>query len=443
MDKDVLKQGVFFTLQEPQHVSNPYPFYRRLRSEAPIHWDFALPGWFLTRYADVSAALADPRLTTKNFSFNVSQFSPELQKQLAALGRLKKKEALYNDAPEHGRLRRPLNRAFHPGVFERLRPDIEGRADGLLAKAERVGSMNVVRDYSDPLAYYMMSELLGLPATDRAKFLQWCERLRKFMSGRRMSRATALNAKAAVKSFEAICAYIRDMIAVRRENFADDVIGHALAVEENETAPTEDEILANCVFFLHAGARNMSASISNSVAALLAHPEQFALLRDEPQALAAAVEELLRYDTPVQVAIRGVEKVLEFGGRDIKPGQLLVLLLGAANRDPAQFSDPDELDFTRKPNRHISFGIGPHGCIGAWLARFGLTIALRAILSRETHLRLKPGKLQWNPPAVRRSLRSLPVIVNGRPLNRRTSRPRKLSALAPGRSVHKPVAPRL
>jgi cytochrome P450 len=294
-----------------------------------------------------------------------------------------------------------------------------------------------VRDYSDPLANHMMSELLGLPETDRAKFMEWCERLRKFVSGRRMSRTTALSATAAVKSFEAIRTYIRAMIAARRDHFADDIIGHALAVEENETPPTEDEILANCVFFLDAGARNVSASISNAVAALLGHPEQFAHLREEPQALMGAVEELLRYETPVQVAIRGVEKALEFGGRNIKPGQLLVLLLGAANRDPEQFSNPDELDLTRKPNRHISFGIGPHGCVGGWLARFGLTIALRAILIRETSLRLKAGKLQWNPPALRRSLRSLPVVVNGKPINRPTSRPGKLTERSPRGLVQK------
>jgi cytochrome P450 len=340
MDKDVLQQGVFFALQEPENVVNPYPFYQRLRLEAPWHWDFTLCGWFLTRYADVWAALTDPRLTTENFSFDVNQLPVDLQDGLAPLGRVRKREALYNDAPEHERLRRPLNRAFHPSVFERLRPEMESLAHEFLAKAERRHSMDVVNDYSEPLADYMMCELLGLPHADRARFIEWCDQLRKFETSRRMGHRTVLSAKEAVKSFKAVRAYIRTMIAARRENFADDVIGHSFAVEANEAPPTEDEILANCVFFLHAGARNTSASITNAVLALLQNPQEFARLREEPRSVSAAIEELLRYETPVQVAIRGVPEQIEFAGRRTGPKQLLVLLLGAANRDPEQFANP-------------------------------------------------------------------------------------------------------
>jgi|CZKQ01.1.fsa_nt_gi cytochrome P450 len=431
MDKDVLHQGVFFALQEPEHVANPYPLYHRLRSEAPFHWDFVLCGWFLTRYADVCAALADPRLTTQNFSFDVTQLPPDLQDDLAPIGRVRKREVLYNDAPEHDRLRRPLNRAFNPAAFERLRPDMEALAQGLLAKAERRRSMDVVSDYSEPLADYMICELLGLPHADRAEFIEWCDRLRKFVTERRMGHETVLRAKGAAKSFEAVRAYIRTMITARRENFADDVIGHSFAVEANEAPPTEDEVLANCVFFLHAGARNMSASITNAVAVLLRHPEQFVRLREDPQSITTAVEELLRYETPVQVSIRGVPEEIEFAGRRIGPKQLLVLLLGAANRDPEQFADPDRLDLTRRPNRHVSFGVGPHGCVGGWMARFGLAIAIGAILHRQTNLRLAPGKLQWNLPAMRRTVRALPVLVDRRLRNTQRSRLRMARTLSP------------
>lgn len=431
MDKDVLHQGVFFALQEPANVADPYPLYRRLRSEAPLYWDFTFCGWFLTRYADVSAALADPRLTTENFSFDVSQLPPDLRKDLAPLGCVRKREALYNDAPEHDRLRRPLNRAFNPATFERLRAGMESRAQELLAKAGRRGSMDVVGDYSEPLADYMIGELLGLPTADRAQFIGWCERLREFVTARRMGQTTVLRAKEAVRSFAAIRAYVRTMIAARRANFADDVIGHSFAVEANETPLTEDEVLANCIFFLHAGARNMSASITNAVVALLRHPEQFERLRQDPRLIFTAIEELLRYETPVQVAIRGVKEEREFAGRRIGPKQLLVLLLGAANRDPDQFADPDRLDLTRRPNRHVSFGLGPHGCVGAWLARFGLGIAIGAILQRQTNLRFAPGKLQWNMPAMRRAVFALPVLVERRPLNTKRSRLRKPRTLSP------------
>jgi pimeloyl-[acyl-carrier protein] synthase len=414
MDKDVLHQGVFFALQEPKNVANPYTLYHRLRSETPFYWDFVLCGWFLTRYADVRAALADPRLSTKNFPFDVSQLPPDLQDHLAPLVRVMNKGVLYNDASEHDRMRRPLNRAFNPAAFERLRPEMEALAHELLAKAERRRSVDVVSDYSEPLADYMIGELLGLPHANRAAFIKWCDRLRNFTMMRRMGHETILRAKGAVKSFEAVCAYVRTMIGARRENFADDVIGHSFAVDANEAPPTEDEVLANCVFFLHAGARNMSASITNAVLALLQHPEQFARLREDPDSITIAVEELLRYETPVQVLIRGVPEEIEFAGRLIGPKQLLVLLLGAANRDPEQFADPDRLDLRRRPNRHVSFGVGPHGCVGGWMARFGLAIGIGAIIHRQTGLQLTPRKLQWNLPAMRRTVGSLPVLVDRR-----------------------------
>jgi cytochrome P450 len=441
MDKDVLRQGVFFALQEPEHVANPYPLYQRLRSEAPFHWDFVLCGWFLTRYVDVRAALADPRLTTKNFPFDVSQLPPGLQDDLSPLGRVTGREVLYNDAPEHDRLRRPLNRAFTPVAFERLRPAMETLADELLGKAEWRGSMNVVSDYSQPLADYMMGELLGLPNANRAEFIERCDRLKKFARAGRMGHETVLWAKEAVKSFEAVLAYVRSIISARRENFTDDVIGRALAVEVNETPPTEDEVLANCVFFLHAGARNMSASITSAVLTLLRYPEQFARLREDPESLAMAVEELLRYETPVQVAIRGVPEEIELAGRSVGPKQLLVLLLGAANRDPEQFTDPDRLDLTRHPNRHVSFGAGAHGCVGGWMARFGLAIGIGAIVHRQTEFRLTPSKLQWNLPAIERTLRALPVLV-GRQL-RSSQRFRSHTASTPSPRLTKVAQTRI
>jgi len=431
MDKDVSRQGVFFALQEPKHVDNPYPLYQRLRSETPFYWDFVWSAWFLTRYADVRTALADPRLTTENFPFDVSQLSPALQKDLASLGRVMKSSVLYNDAPEHDRLRRPLNRAFNPNAFERLRPKMELVAHELLAKAERRGSIDFVSDYCEPLADYMIGELLGSPLADRPELIDLCNRLRKFLTARRMGHETVLDAKAAVKALERLRAYIRAIIAGRRGHFADNVIARSLAVEPNEAPPTEDEILSNCVLSLDAGVRNMSASIANAVIVLLRHPEEFARLSDDPETMPAATEELLRYDSPVQVAVRSVPEEIEFGGRRIGPNQLLVLLLGAANRDPEQFADPDRLDLTRRPNHHVSFGVGPHGCIGGWMTRFGLAIAVGAILHRQTELRLTRSKLQWNLPLIRRTVRTLPVRVNRRPAYRQKSQLRKARALSP------------
>ncbi len=411
MDKDVLREGVFFALQEPANVADPYPLYHRLRSCSPFHWDFLLSGWFLTRYTDVAAALADPRLSTENFTFDITQLPRELQVELEPLGRLRKREALYNNAPEHDRLRRPLNRAFNPSVFERLRPGVELLADQLLAKAEKRSVTDLVSEYTQPLGNFMMCELLAIPNESRKRFVSWFDDLRDFVTAPRIGAQTLSKARVAAKSLTALQNFSRKMIAERRESFADDVIGQSLAVEPKETPPTEDEIIANCILFLHAGMRNMAASLANALVALLKHPKEFAEVRASPQLLAVAIEELLRYDTPLHVAIRGVREEMELGGHRLLPKQLLVLLLGAANRDPAQFAQPDRLDLGRRPNRHVSFGVGPHGCIGAWLARFGLSIALSAIIRRDVRLELTRKKLQWNLPAMRRTPLTLPVLV--------------------------------
>jgi pimeloyl-[acyl-carrier protein] synthase len=438
MDKDVLHEGVFLALQEPANIADPYPLYRRLRSESPFHWDFVLGGWFLTRFADVWAALIDPRLTTKNFSFDVTQLTRQLQNDLAPLGAVRSREVLYNDAPDHERLRRPLNRAFHPASFEPLRPKLESLARQLLGKAERRGGMDAVSDYSRPLGEYMFGEVLGLPQADRTDFLECCDQVSKFMTSRRRGRETVIRAKRAVKGFEAVRSYVYSMIATRQRQFVDDLIGRSLAVEPNEPPPTGDEILANCVFFLDAGVRNMSASIANAVFALLRNPQQFVRLREAPGGITTAVEELLRYETPVQVAIRGVPEQIEFAGRQIGPNRLLVLLLGAANRDPEQFVNPDKLNLTRRPNRHVAFGVGPHGCVGGWMARFGLTIAIEAILNQQSEFRLTASKLDWNLPAMRRTMHSLPITIHPRTPHR--GRPGMLKGALTAYMPRKPIA---
>jgi hypothetical protein len=413
MDKDVLREGVFFALQEPKYVANPYPLYHRLRSENSFYWDFVSSAWFVTRYADVRAGLIDLRLSTKNFPFDVSQLPPEIQKDLSPLARVTSKEVLHNTAVEHDRLRRPLNRAFHPAAFERLRPKMAAVAHQLLHRAERRRFMDVVTGYCEPFSNQMFGAMLGLPDIDRARFIKWCDEIRNFTMMRRTGKATALKAKGVAKTFEAIRAYVSTMIGACPGN-ADHVIGRSFAVDPSEAALTEDEILANCVFFLHSGIRNMSAAITNALLVLLQHPKQFARLREHPQSITLAVEELLRYDTPLQILTRGVHEEIDFAGGRIGPKHLLVLLLGAANRDPEQFADPDKLDLMRHPNRHLSFGVGVHGCVGAAIARFGLTVAVGAILDRQTELRLTPRKLQWNLPLMRRTVSTLPVFVDQR-----------------------------
>jgi cytochrome P450 len=440
MDEIVARLGVFLALQEAEHVDDPYPLYHKLRRESPFHWDFVLCGWILTRYVDVRAALVDPRLTTRTFPWDVNQLPPDLQDDLAPLGRVVDVEVLYRDSADHDRLRQPLNRAFNPAAFERLRPGMEDLADSLLATAEQRGSMDMVRDYAEPLTEYMVGELLGLQPEDRTEFIKWCDRVREFVTARRMGPETVKSGREAARRFEQIRTYVRTLIATRR--FADDMVGNSFAVDENELPPTEEEFLANCVFFLHTGIRNTFATLNNGIVALLRHPEQFAMLRNEPQLLMTAVDELLRYDSPVQFSIRGASREMEFQGQGIGPKHVLVSLLGAANRDPEQFAEADRLDLTRQPNRHLALGLGAHGCVGGWMARFGVAIGLDALIRRRTGLRLAPGRrLQWQPAVMRRTVRALPVWIDSPPRKSRRFQLRMAPALSsiPTRVVRVPI----
>lgn len=412
MDRSIRERGVFLSLQQPRQLANPYSFYRRLRSDSPVHWDFVLGGWFLTRYADVRTVLFERQLSTRNFPFDVSQLPDPLRTQLTPLVTVLNRGVIHQDASDHHHLRRPLNRAFGSEALKHLWPKMASLADDLLGRAEHAGIFDVSKDYARPLSNFFVCESLSLPASERAEFIQWCDQISGFMILPRTGGTTNRMAERAATSFKALQDYVRSLIAARSMNSSDDVIGRALTLDEDEAPLTEDDILANCVLLLDAGARNMAASLSNAIFSLLRNPKQFTRLRNDPGILDLAVEELLRFDTPVQVAFRGVVDEIQLGNHRIRPDQLLVLLLGAANRDPEQFPNPDELDLGRQPNRHLSFGAGLHRCVGMGMVRVVLAVAIDAILRRRTKLRLRAEKLRWNPPAMRRAARIFPVYVS-------------------------------
>ncbi|MGZ5023395.1 MAG: cytochrome P450 [Chthoniobacterales bacterium] len=393
MQKDVLSRGVFLALQQPRYVANPYLFYDQLRRETPFYWDFVSCGWFVSRYADVQAGLSDSRLTTNNFRFDVSQLPSALVRELKPLARIMGGGVLHREGAEHDRVRHALNRFFHVTRFERLRPKLVALADDLLAQAEKRGMVDVVSNYSELLADFMLGELLEVSPELRTEFVGWCEQLRQFAMAPRVSAETVVKAKAAVRSFKALRAYV-----VKRPDLF-------------ENGLSEEEVIANCVLLLHAGARNTSAALSNSIATLLEHEDQFELLRRSPKLLPTAVEELLRYESPVQIIVRGAEEKMDFRGHTIGPDHLLFFLTGAANRDPEQFPEPDRLDLTRSRNRHLAFGVGAHSCVGAALARFGMMIALRALLARGVHLRLTRSRPRWQIATMRRTVTTLPVTL--------------------------------
>jgi cytochrome P450 len=388
----------------PEVHEDPYPLYHRLRAEDPVHRS-PLGFWVLTRHADVLAVLRDPRMSRDpRRSQRVEQLraSAELDELLAA------EEAapsmLFVDPPDHTRLRTLVNKAFTPGAVERLRPRVEAIVAELLDRVAGAGAMDVVEDLAYPLPVTVICELFGVPEADRDRFRAWSRGLVHLLDPLVASDALerALRARLALRG------YLRELIADRRAHPTGDLLTALIAAEDQGHQLSEDELVSMCVLLLVAGHETTVNLIANGLLALVRDPGARARLQADPALAGSAVEELLRYDSPVQFTSRHALTDLDVGGRHIRAGETVVAVLGAANRDPAQFPDPDRLDLARKPNRHLAFGGGIHFCLGAPLARMEAAIAIPALLAR------LPGLELAGPPVRRdtvtlRGLTSLPV----------------------------------
>jgi cytochrome P450 len=384
---------------------DPYPLYHRLRAEDPVHRS-ALGFWVLTRHADVLAVLRDPHVSRdprRSERVELLRSSADVDELLAA------EEAapsmLFVDPPDHTRLRTLVNKAFTPAAVERLRPRVEAIVAGLLDRVAGAGEMDVVEDLAYPLPVTVICELFGVPEADRDRFRAWSRGLVHLLD----PLVTDDALEAALRARNALRGYLEELIADRRAHPTGDLLSALVEAEDQGHQLSPAELVSMCVLLLVAGHETTVNLIANGTLALLRHPGERARLQAEPSLAGSAVEELLRYDSPVQFTSRHALVDLDVGGQRIRAGESMVAVLGAANRDPAQFPDPDRLDLSRSPNRHLAFGGGIHFCLGAPLARMEARIAIPALLARLPDLRLGP-----RPPVLRdtvtlRGLASLPV----------------------------------
>ncbi len=398
-------------LLEPALLADPYPFYHRLRREDPVHWDEEMGYWAVTRYADVVAALRDPRLSAARTAPSVDAWlPPELHEALGPVVHAIMRQMLFLDPPDHTRLRGLVNKAFTPRAVEAMRAHIQQIVDGLLDRIQESGrtEIEVIAELAYPLPAIVIAELLGVPPEDRDQFLLWSNDFGLILDDTTAPEET-MRAMYGVADF---IVYFRRIIEDRRAAPRDDVMGALIAAEEAGDRLSTDELLGNCILLLAAGHGTTTHLIGNGLVALLRHPDQLDLLRADPTLSPSAVTELLRYDAPVQSTGRLVTQDMEIGGKSIRAGQGVTLRLGAANRDPAQFPDPDRLDLTRGDSRHLAFGYGIHFCVGAPLARLEGEIAFNTMLRRLPGLRLASDALTWDPGVVFRGLSSLPVAFD-------------------------------
>ncbi len=385
----------------PEFIANPHPIYHRLRAEDPVHRSTLLPDtWILTRYADVVMVLRDSRFDRHDAeSFFRERFGE------GPLINVFTKWMLFRDPPDHTRLRTLVNKAFTPRAIEGLRPRIQELVDYLLDAVQSRGHMDIMADLAYPLPVLVICELLGVPAKDRDLFKEWsgdvARTLDPIQTPEMVEKGHAV--------VESMVEYFRGLIATLRKNPQDNILSAMIAAEEQGDRLSEEELLANCILLFSAGHETTVNLIGNGLLALFRNPEQKQLLQANPALIQSAVEEFLRYDGPVQLTGRSVKEDVEIGGKLIRQGERAITVLTAANRDPAQFPDPDRLDITRKDSHHVAFGHGIHFCLGASLARTEGQFAIGTLLRRMPHARWTEETPQWRPAFTLRGLETLPI----------------------------------
>ncbi len=396
---------VRLSLGHPGFVTNPYPLYRRLRERDPVRRDPVAPVWVLTRYDDTFAMLRDPRFRKDPFAG--IRLPPAAREQLgvpvaeAFRASLETVSMLFLDPPQHTRVRAIFTKTFTPRRIEGLRPRIGQMCDQILDRAAARGRIELMGELAAPLPVTVIADLLGFPSSDYAKIKKWSDEMAEALglnpSPDKQARAQ-LAREEMRKYFEAVVAHLRRAPA--------DNLLSALLAPDNE-ALNPDELFANSVLLLAAGHETTTNLIGNGMLALLRHPDQLADLRAHPELIDGAVEELLRYDPPVQWTSRVAGESIALRGHTLRRGEIVLASVGSANRDPEVFKDPDKLDIRRADNKHLSFGTGIHFCLGAALARMEARIVIGTLLARFPNLRLSKQKIRWRKGITFRGVHEL------------------------------------
>jgi cytochrome P450 len=390
-------------LTDPAVVADPYPAFARARAVAPVQWHEDLGLWLAFRHAEANAVLRDRRLGRV-------WRDKEPAERFGNFNLIHRNAILEMEPPDHTRLRRLISTAFARGHVERLRPWVQDLArslvDGLVERSGGDEPVDVLSGMAEQLPVDVIAELLGVPAVDRPLLRPWSNAIVKMYE---YGRTTAIE-DAAERAADEFVAYLRALTADRRRAPGDDLLSHLVSVRDTGgDRLTEDELVTTCILLLNAGHEATVNVSGNGLLALLEHPDQLQRLRDDPTLLPTAIEELMRFDSPLQLFERTAIEDVEIGGVTVPAGQKIAALLGSANRDPAVFAEPDTLDVGRSENPHISFGAGVHFCIGAPLARVELQATFGALLERTSRLEL--GRAERRPEFVIRGLRELPVVL--------------------------------
>lgn len=392
-----------YHLLDPDVLADPYPLYRRLRTESPVHWDPYLHAWVVTRYADVVTVL-------HRFSAARTPTPEQLDaiglSSLAPVAALMVRQMLFLDAPAHTRIRSLAAQAFTPRRVAELRRHIQEIADTLLDAVVARGRMDVIQDLAAPLPAIVTAEMLGVPTADHPQLKAWSADFAEMLGNFQHNPDRAARV---LRSTEDMLDYFRAAVREQRTRPRPGLVSAMLQADIDGDRFTEDEVIANCIITMIGGQETTTNLIGNGVLALLRHPDELERLRREPALIGSAIEELLRYESPSQHTARLAPEDTVLGGQQIRRRQAVIAVMAAGNRDPERFPDPDRLDLARPDNRHLAFGWAAHFCFGAPLARLEGQIAVSTLLRRLAALRLETSALTWRTNLGLRGLTGLPI----------------------------------
>ena len=392
-------------------LQNPYPTYARLHEAGPLHYldvGSKWPVWSIVSHAECSSIAKDPRLSAKRAQQMLLSLPLSRQSEFAELARMLSLWLIFMDPPEHTRLRKLLNKGFSAAAVEGLRSQVEVIVDQMLKPLQHGSEVDLMREFANPMPVRIILEMLGIPQELRDTFVDWSRAIAVFRGN---PNRTVEETRAAQDALIELTEFFRRTVAERRRNKGNDLISLLIDIEEEGEVLTEEELYAQCIALLFAGHETTRNLIGNGMYTLLQHPQETEELRERPEIIRSAVEELLRYESPVQFTARVLKEDIEVCGQQIRKGWTVLCMLGAANRDPKQFKAPDDLDLKRLNNQHLAFSAGLHFCIGAQLARLEGQVALLNLVQRFPKMKLTGPRPEYAPTFGFRGLKSLPVTM--------------------------------
>lgn len=392
-------------------LQDPYPTYTRLLEAGPLHYvdvgsKWAV--WSVFSHAECSSIAKDPRCSAKRAQQMLLPLPLSRQAEFGELARMLSLWLIFMDPPEHTRLRKLLNKGFAPAAIEALRRQVEALVDRMLEPLKPGMEIDLLREFANPMPVGIISEMMGVPEALHGTFVDWSRAIAVF---RGSPNRTVEHAQAAQDAMIHLTDYFRKTVAERKGHKGEDLISLLIDIEEEGEVLTEEELYAQCIALLFAGHETTRNLIGNGMYTLLQHPEQTAELRENPEMIRSAVEELLRYESPVQFTARVLKEDIEVCGQRIPKKWSILCMLGAANRDPKRFKDPNQLDLKRLNNQHLAFSAGPHACIGSQLARLEGQVAILKLVERFPKMKLAGPRPEWASTFGFRGLKSLQVVL--------------------------------